>query len=358
MEFELPSNLRFIKELWKWGFWNVILCQNICLNNTLQAVKIIINNSPNDKERKNKEEILKQLKDNIFEASIQAYLNDSDYIVNIYEAEPTDDWNFLIQMEFLEQWSLEKILNENGFLNVDEVLKIAKCISFALSYAHAKKILHLDIKPWNILKENSDVYKLSDFWLSGIKNSFWKTNFRSIYELNVTPEYLSWDKEATEQSDIYMFWITLYRLLNWPLFVLKQFREWNVKQKTIDWKFPNRNKYLPHIPSRIIRIVNKCLNVDLNKRYKNMLEIRQDLWKINCSYIWKKKNISNNRLHWECFQNNVKKFDLKCEINEKGIRDQKLTRFPSNRKIKKYCISKKTYKQLEKEIKKVFNDFF
>ena len=46
-------------------------------------------------------------------------------------------------------------------------------------------------------------------------------------------------------------------------------------------KFPVRKKYLPHIPKEINKIIEKCLNVNREDRYDNILEILNDISSID-----------------------------------------------------------------------------
>ena len=69
-------------------------------------------------------------------------------------------------MEYVEGGSLDAYITQKGGLPEAECVKYAKQIGAALSYMHAHKMLHLDLKPGNVmLRKNGDVV-LIDFGLS------------------------------------------------------------------------------------------------------------------------------------------------------------------------------------------------
>ncbi len=278
----LPTNLEKISDIWKGGFSNVILCKNSFLNK-LEAVKIVdidIYNSV-------------QMKNILFEPIVLEYLRKSDYIVKVYDANFLWLDKFMIRMEYLKNGSLDS----KNIFNLQEFLKITEHVSYALEYAHNKNILHLDIKPWNILINDDFSYKLSDFWLSNIKDDKWKTKFKMLYNLHIPPEYIKYKSFATEQTDIYMFGITLYRLINWNINFLKQLKKWDVEDMIVKWKFPNRDFYLPHIPKKIKALINKTINIDLNKRFISIKEFRKAFNKIKINLFW-----SPLEKHWDIFR--------------------------------------------------------
>lgn len=68
-------------------------------------------------------------------------------------------------MEYLENsCSLKSILqNENEELSTNRIKKFSKDICFGLKFCHRNFILHLDIKPSNIIVTTDGVCKLCDF---------------------------------------------------------------------------------------------------------------------------------------------------------------------------------------------------
>ncbi|MEI7891366.1 MAG: serine/threonine-protein kinase [bacterium] len=352
------SKLVVINKIAEGNFGEVILCENTYLANRKEAVKYI--------RTKNKEEVDKiaEIKKNLFESSVLEYLKKSKYIVEVYDAEVLKD-GIRINMEFLEKGSIQNLLNVRNFLDAKQVLKISECVLHALEYAHNKGIFHLDVKPGNILIKNENIYKLSDFGLASLKNENGLSFFKEIYTIHVPPEKVSNSQvEATEQSDIYMFGVTIYRCLNGNSHLANQWnslREKNILQDSIiSGKFPNRSIYLPHVHRKFRNIINKCLNVDLAKRYKNVRDIRKDLGRIKITYNWIPRNISEKLHYWECLINNKLFMDIIAERDENNLWKVTLMKYGEIKKIKitRHCFSKLKEKEFHKKLDIIFNEFF
>jgi len=100
------------------------------------------------------------------EAKAAASLNHSN-ICTIYGVDESDGKMF-IAMEFIEGGTLrEKI----PFARIDEALTVAAQIGEALQEAHAKGIVHRDIKADNIMLTSKGQAKVMDFGLAKLKGS-------------------------------------------------------------------------------------------------------------------------------------------------------------------------------------------
>jgi eukaryotic-like serine/threonine-protein kinase len=85
-------------------------------------------------------------------------------IITIYEVGSVDSMHF-ISMELVDGKSLREIL-ANGALSVTKLIQFAAQSSEALSKAHAAGILHLNLKPENIMITKDGVVKILDFGLA------------------------------------------------------------------------------------------------------------------------------------------------------------------------------------------------
>lgn len=355
---EKLEKYKFINKISNGAFGEVFLYENNCLNQRKEAVKIIKITNIEDKER------IDEINRNLFESSVLEYLKKCRYIVEVYDAEVLDDC-FRINMEFLEEGSLGKRLIENSFLDIKQIIKISECVLHALEYAHNRGILHLDIKPGNILIEDENIFKLSDFGLANLKDENGVSSFKGIYGSHCPPEKLSGvQQSATEQTDVYMFGVTLYRLLNGDSYLKKQLDRFTNKDEFVNavilGKFPDRKNYLPHVNKKIKRIVNKCLNVNLEKRYKNVREIRKDISKIKVKYFWINKEILENKQYWQCLFKNKLFLELLCEKNSKNLWTILLqkTNNKNKERVTKHCFKNLNTKTFYKKIGYIFNEYF
>ncbi len=99
------------------------------------------------------------------EARTAAKLSDSS-IVQVYDFEVQDGMAYLI-MEYVDGISLGKLLAEySDDVDADVVCAVFKAVARALQTAHAHHVLHLDIKPDNVLIDQEGHVKVADFGLA------------------------------------------------------------------------------------------------------------------------------------------------------------------------------------------------
>ncbi len=99
------------------------------------------------------------------EARTAAKLSDSS-IVQVYDFEVQDGMAYLI-MEYVDGISLGKLLAEySDDVDADVVCSVFKAVARALQTAHAHHVLHLDIKPDNVLIDQEGHVKVADFGLA------------------------------------------------------------------------------------------------------------------------------------------------------------------------------------------------
>lgn len=99
------------------------------------------------------------------EARMVAKISD-DNIVHVYECEFHENTAYII-MEYVEGKTLTQVLSEAGdSLTLDTVAAIFSSVAHALEVAHGSEILHLDIKPDNVMINQKGVVKVTDFGLA------------------------------------------------------------------------------------------------------------------------------------------------------------------------------------------------
>ncbi|WP_240993188.1 protein kinase domain-containing protein [Berryella intestinalis] len=106
----------------------------------------------------------------IDEARTAARLDDQ-HIVKVYDVEVVGLDAYLI-MEYVEGITLSRLLDEYGdLLTIDMVTAVFDAVSAALSVAHKRGVLHLDIKPDNILINADGQVKVTDFGLATLADA-------------------------------------------------------------------------------------------------------------------------------------------------------------------------------------------
>jgi len=230
-----------------------------------------------------------------------------------------------IAMEYLSKGSVQKYL-EKRFISVAESCKIISDALLGLEHAHNNNVLHRDIKPGNILFGDNGEAKLSDFGLA--INYHIDPSDTFGYRPHQPIEVIE-GKPMSKLSDIYAMGITLHRLLNniekLP-FTFSTIEEWHkaVKNK----EYPTR-LHSPHIPEKIIKIVNKAIDNRINMRYQNTTQFRQAIEKIKFSIDWRPLN--EDQWVGICSNDNY-------EISKSHSRNGWSIEFKkNNRRVKEHC---------------------
>ena len=92
-----------------------------------------------------------------------------EHIVDVTDFGTTDDGRSFVVMEFLDGESLAELAMREAPLPIERSLRIARQVASALGAAHAKGIVHRDVKPENIYlvkRGDADFVKVVDFGIS------------------------------------------------------------------------------------------------------------------------------------------------------------------------------------------------
>lgn len=154
----------------------------------------------------------------------------------------------------------------------------------ALGAAHAVGIIHRDLKPSNILLTSSGHPKLVDFGIVKQIGGADLTDTRSQGFLGTlryaSPEQLG-GKEITPAADLFALGILLFEILT----LRHPFGEEDADPRVIvsgilQGKSPDPRTFQPHIPSSLVRVVERCLNPDPRGR-PTATELAADLRQAN-----------------------------------------------------------------------------
>ena len=139
------------------------------------------------------------------------------YIVNVLEVFEENDTAYII-MEHIAGCSLKYMLDVEGVLPEQKVLRYISQIAQALEFVHQKNVLHLDIKPSNILIDKKNNARLIDFGVSkryDIEQQETSTTMLTLSKGFAPIE--QYDNEGTQSfspcPDIYSLGATMYNLL-------------------------------------------------------------------------------------------------------------------------------------------------
>jgi serine/threonine protein kinase/Tfp pilus assembly protein PilF len=200
-------------------------------------------------------------------------------ICRMHDLGEDQDTHF-ITMEYVAGESLKKIIRMTGPLTIGTALDYSRQICDGLAEAHRLGVIHRDLKPQNILIDESGTAKIMDF---GIARSLEAGSLTGEGMMVGTPEYMSPEqaegKTADQRTDIYALGVILYEMVtgkrpfsgDTPISVA-------LKHKS---EIPRPPLELnAQIPGELNRLILKCLEKDKDKRYQTAKELQTELNKL------------------------------------------------------------------------------
>ncbi|MGI8619002.1 MAG: protein kinase domain-containing protein [Gemmatimonadaceae bacterium] len=140
------------------------------------------------------------------------------HIVPLLAAGGTPDGMLYYTMPYIEGDSLRRRVTRAGELPIPEALRILRQVVDALAYAHARGVVHRDIKPDNVLLSGNHAM-VTDFGVSkALSTATGPTSLTSLGVALGTPAYMAPEQAAADpntdhRADIYAIGILAYELL-------------------------------------------------------------------------------------------------------------------------------------------------
>tara|TARA_B110001452_G_scaffold196209_1_gene166197 strand:+ start:157 stop:978 length:822 start_codon:yes stop_codon:yes gene_type:complete len=213
----------------------------------------------------------------IAEANHYVYLRHPN-IVQLKDLIIKEDAIYLV-MEYVDGDTLEDYINKiSGPIPEEIAIPILKEILLAIEYAHNKKVIHLDIKPSNIMITKDGDLKVLDFGISADLNL--DNNDPTMGSpMYMSPEQVSGEK-LDLKSDIYSLGITFFQMLTAKFpYKLNLSREELFKSiKYGDLK--KINDFVPWGSKECQNIINKATEKTTYLRYKDCKKFIQDVKKL------------------------------------------------------------------------------
>ena len=170
---------------------------------TGEKVAIKLHLGENSKEDVFREQLLR-------EAMIWSRLSHS-HIVKFHEVSFTNNGKLFVVSDFIQGSNLKQTIAKKQF-SLAQILKLSIEMCDALGYLHLQNIIHLDIKPSNILLDNAGNAFLADFGFSILSTEKNKTTGGTLAYMS--PEQKRRGKQAiTFKSDIYSLGVVIKELL-------------------------------------------------------------------------------------------------------------------------------------------------
>jgi serine/threonine-protein kinase len=212
-------------------------------------------------------------------------------VATIYEVDETAEGQPFIVMEYCEGETLSQRMRRRA-VDTAEFLTFARQIAAGLAAAHAKGLVHRDIKAANIIIEPTGAVKILDFGLAKFlgrdemsqKMTFESTSGAFFGTLHYLSPEQARGQQADARSDLFSTGVVLYQMASGhlpfnadsPLMVLEKTRDSEPEPFTaLD----------PTFPQAAARIIGKLLQKNPDDRYQNAADLHRDLDEIDTPTI-------------------------------------------------------------------------
>lgn len=206
------------------------------------------------------------------EAQLAARL-DHPNIVNIYEIGGRSGLIWYT-MELIDGPSLAQLVERNGPLPLDKVLRILREGLSALAHAHGFGLVHRDIKPENLLIARDGSLQITDFGLAlALRQKFGGATSQSGTPQFASPEQLLGER-VDQRSDLYsLAAVAYYALLGQPPFPGIT-PEQVLARQTTD-QLPDAVERREDVSEALWAVLDRALRADVQARYGSAAEFLQ-----------------------------------------------------------------------------------
>jgi hypothetical protein len=187
-------------------------------------------------------------------------------IARVLESGVKDGAPFIV-MEYVVGESLDHRLTNKGPLTIQELAPILRDAAQALDYAHARGVIHRDVKPSNILIRTSGQALLADFGVakSASLTAYTATAARVGSVFYMSPEQADGALEITAASDIYSLGVTAYYALTGH-HPFEGDNEIAIARMHLDNKPRPPSEMNPAVPKAVSAVIMQALEKDPARR--------------------------------------------------------------------------------------------
>jgi eukaryotic-like serine/threonine-protein kinase len=182
-----------------------------------------------------------------------------------------------IVFEYVEGETLKERIRRMGRLPITEAVAYAIEIARALGAAHARHIVHRDVKPQNVLLDDEGMAKVTDF---GIARTLDEEGLTADGRVLGTTDYVSPEQAlgqpVTGQSDLYSLGIVLYEMLTGEV-PFKGENQVAVAMKHVREPLPDVQYRRPEISAALASVLDTATAKRVEDRYADDAELIADL---------------------------------------------------------------------------------
>jgi eukaryotic-like serine/threonine-protein kinase len=198
------------------------------------------------------------------------------HVVGVIDA-GEDDGRPYIVLEYVEGETLKERIRRHGRLPIPEAVAYAIEIARALGAAHARHIVHRDVKPQNVLIDQEGTAKVTDF---GIARTLEEDGLTADGRVLGTTDYVSPEQALGQhvngQSDLYSLGIVLYEMLTGEV-PFKGENQVAVAMRHVREQVPDVQAKRPEVSAALAAVLDTATAKRQDDRYADDAELIADL---------------------------------------------------------------------------------
>ncbi len=232
---------------------------------------------------------VKILKDEIAadEQSVKRFINESravamlshQNIVNIFDVSVRENVKYIV-MEYVEGITLKNYMTRRGVLSFKEIVSYTEQILNALEHAHAKGVVHRDIKPQNIMLLKNGLIKVMHFGIAKLPNAETVTMtdkaIGTVYY--ISPEQAS-GLSIDHRSDLYSLGVLMYEMACGQL-PFNADSPVSVALMQVNTAAIPPRQINSTLPVGLEQIITKAMEKEREERYQTAAVMRRQIQKI------------------------------------------------------------------------------
>ena len=284
-----------------------------------------------------------------FEEAKALYATSHQNVVQVHYACEDADYIY-IAMPFYSRGSVKDMMTD-GHLTVRTIVRLGCQALCGLHNVHSKGLIHFDIKPDNILISNRGDALISDFGLAKQMN-LGVASPTSLYLRMAPPEAVK-GPPYDLRFDIYQVGLTFYRMCNGNDAFYREMSRFERNGKfdrpalaaeLQAGTFPNRQAFHEHIPSRLRKLIVKCLDPEPSNRYSSALALANALAMVDDCLDW---NLSEATVD-KVWRKNEKRFIVRADGSTELT---SASEGKAPRRVSEFCRASMTRPEIEKVLR-------